>query len=187
MSSQPDNPFASPMTRSEAPAGTMSEHGELATKTSRLLAILIDGSIATIASIPLLFLFFGVFLISKSSASGFMNIFENITAYQVSHPFLYPLVSSAIGLLLYVIIHGYFLAKSGQSLGKKVMNIKIIRTNGELATLGHLVGFRLFIPQIIAIIPYIGTVIALIGILLIFRESRRCLHDEIADTMVVKA
>ena len=38
-----------------------------------------------------------------------------------------------------------------------------------------------------ASIPVIGTVYGLLDVLLIFRASRRCLHDNIADTIVVTA
>ena len=39
----------------------------------------------------------------------------------------------------------------------------------------------------ISIIPVIGSLVGLIDALLIFRDNRRCLHDNIADTMVVVA
>ena len=36
-------------------------------------------------------------------------------------------------------------------------------------------------------IPFIGVFYVLVDCLLIFRESHQCLHDNIADTIVVKA
>jgi hypothetical protein len=39
--------------------------------------------------------------------------------------------------------------------------------------------------QAIAMIPYVGNVIALIDVLMIFRTSRKCLHDDIAGTKVI--
>ena len=36
-------------------------------------------------------------------------------------------------------------------------------------------------------VPIVGAFYALVDCLLIFRESRRCLHDNIADTIVVTA
>lgn len=35
-------------------------------------------------------------------------------------------------------------------------------------------------------VPVIGMLYAVIGILFIFRDPRKCLHDTIADTVVVK-
>jgi hypothetical protein len=40
---------------------------------------------------------------------------------------------------------------------------------------------------VLASIPVIGTIYGLLDVLLIFRASRRCLHDNIADTIVVTA
>ena len=40
---------------------------------------------------------------------------------------------------------------------------------------------------VLAAIPGIGNLYALIDVLCIFREDRRCLHDLIADTNVVEA
>jgi len=37
-----------------------------------------------------------------------------------------------------------------------------------------------------AFIPLFGQIDAIVNSLLIFRESRKCLHDNIADTIVVK-
>ena len=36
-------------------------------------------------------------------------------------------------------------------------------------------------------VPFVGGLVSLVDALLIFRDDRRCLHDEIADTIVVTA
>ena len=38
---------------------------------------------------------------------------------------------------------------------------------------------------VIASVPLVGSLYALVDALLIFRSSRKCLHDTIADTIVV--
>ena len=39
----------------------------------------------------------------------------------------------------------------------------------------------------IALVPLVGWMYGLLDVLMIFRDSRKCLHDNIADTIVVKA
>lgn len=93
-------------------------------------------------------------------------------------------VASMIG---YLAINGYWLAKNGQSVGKKLMGIKIVRSDGSKCPIERIVGLRLLPLWIVNAIPYIGWLAGLIDALCIFRESRKCLHDDIADTIVVKA
>ncbi|HXA47554.1 MAG TPA: RDD family protein, partial [Burkholderiaceae bacterium] len=89
------------------------------------------------------------------------------------------------GWVIYMLINGYFLAQSGQSLGKKALGIKIVRTDGSQPPLQHIVLRRLAPMYVAQVIPYIGPLLGLVDILLIFRSSRQCIHDQIADTLVV--
>lgn len=95
--------------------------------------------------------------------------------------------SALIGMGVYLALHSYLLAKNGQTIGKKLLNIKIVRTSGEKISYGRIVGLRLLPIWIIANIPLIGGIIALADVLLIFREERNCLHDDIADSRVIVA
>jgi len=96
-------------------------------------------------------------------------------------------VNLAIGFALFVAIHGYLLATRGQTIGKMLVGLRIVRSDGESASFGRLVGLRYAIGSVIGVIPVIGVLYVLVDCLLIFRESRQCLHDNIADTIVVKA
>ena len=49
------------------------------------------------------------------------------------------------------------------------------------------VGAAQFFGWAVTMVPFIGGVYALVDCLLIFRASHKCLHDNIADTIVVKA
>ena len=62
-----------------------------------------------------------------------------------------------------------------------------MRSDGTNATLARLAGLRYFANSVLALIPVVGWLYALLDVLMIFRESRKCLHDNIADTIVVKA
>ena len=60
-------------------------------------------------------------------------------------------------------------------------------TDGQIISLGKVFGLRYVPIQIASVIPAIGNILPLLDVLFIFREDRRCLHDFIAGTKVVKA
>jgi uncharacterized RDD family membrane protein YckC len=76
-----------------------------------------------------------------------------------------------------------FMARNGQSIAKKWLHIKVVRADGSRVSLGRLVWLRNVITWILSMIPLFGVIDALF----IFGESRQCLHDRIADTIVIKA
>ncbi len=91
------------------------------------------------------------------------------------------------GLLVFIAVHGWLLHRRGQTVGKALLGIRIIRTDGAPASLARLLGLRYGIGWVLTVIPALGQIWGLVDALLIFRASRRCLHDAIADTIVVKA
>ena len=96
------------------------------------------------------------------------------------------LTSMVVSILLFLLIQGYLLATTGQTIGKKLLGLRIVRSNGERADAGHVIGLRYVLVWAIASIPVVGWIFALADALMIFRDSRKCLHDNIADTIVVK-
>jgi uncharacterized RDD family membrane protein YckC len=76
-----------------------------------------------------------------------------------------------------------YLTRNGQSIAKKLLGIKVVRTDGSRASLSRLIWLRNVLNWFISIVPLYG----LIDSLFIFGEARQCLHDKIADTIVVKA
>ncbi len=91
------------------------------------------------------------------------------------------------GLLALAIYNLYLLHRYGQSLGKRVCNIKIVRTDGEPASLGRLILLRWLVPGALGNVPTYGPFFSLLNVLLIFTADRRCFHDYLADTKVVVA
>ena len=67
------------------------------------------------------------------------------------------------------------------------MDIRVVRVDGSRVSFARFVFLRWLPLAIVGCIPFVGGIVALIDPLLIFRESRRCLHDDIADTQVVTA
>jgi uncharacterized RDD family membrane protein YckC len=96
-------------------------------------------------------------------------------------------LATAAGLIGLVVWNCVWLDRYGQTIGKRVARIRIVRSNGERASLGRIFALRYLPMTLLGAIPFLGTLITLTDDLLIFRESRQCLHDQIADTIVVKA
>jgi uncharacterized RDD family membrane protein YckC len=68
-----------------------------------------------------------------------------------------------------------------------MLGIKIVRNDGSRAGLGRIFWLRMFVPGLVGAIPLVGGLFGLIDPLFIFGEEKRCLHDLIADTIVVTA
>src|SRR2546423_10503671 len=90
---------------------------------------------------------------------------------------------SAIGFAIWCWLTIMFVRRNGQSIAKKALNIKVVRTDGSPITLARLFFLRNVVNGALSIIPFYG----FIDLLFIFGEQRQCLHDKIADTIVVKA
>jgi uncharacterized RDD family membrane protein YckC len=88
-----------------------------------------------------------------------------------------------IGFAVWVWLSIRYMRSNGQSIGKKLLSIKVVRSDGSPVSLGRLIWLRNVVNWLISIIPLYG----LIDSLFIFGDSRQCLHDKIADTIVVKA
>ncbi|HLG57433.1 MAG TPA: RDD family protein [Vicinamibacterales bacterium] len=66
---------------------------------------------------------------------------------------------------------------------KKLIGIKVVRSDGSAVSLGRLIWMRNVLNWLINIVPLYGV----LDSPFIFAESRQCLHDRIADTIVIKS
>ncbi|HTL99159.1 MAG TPA: RDD family protein [Holophagaceae bacterium] len=96
-------------------------------------------------------------------------------------------ISMGLAILGLVALNLFLLHKHGQSLGKRIVGIRIVRNDGRRASLGRIVGLRILPVAALRFIPLIGPFTALLDVLFIFRDSRKCLHDDLAGTLVVDA
>lgn len=161
------NPYAS--SQADIPQHNYDEL-ELATRGSRLLAVIIDSlafagiGIAAALVIP--------------AARG--------------NPTLGLLFGAIAGtIILAVIIYNFVLLyRSGQTIGKRAMHIAVVRKDGDRCSLSRYIFLRIisvaFIGGIFNVIVPFGGLFSLVDSLMIFQDSRQCLHDLIADTIVVK-
>lgn len=144
--------------------------GELASRGKRFLAVVIDTLIA-----------FGVL--------GLFAAFTPFNVWANKDPSLWKLQvgDALIGFVLFLALQGYLLFSRGQTIGKVVFKIRIARPDGSAASIGRILGLRYGLPWVVSVIPAVGAIYGLLDALFIFRASRRCLHDQIADTVVLQA
>jgi len=105
----------------------------------------------------------------------------------MSTSFTTTLVATVINIGIFLLINGKFLASNGQTVGKKLMGVKIVSLSGGILPLKDVILRRYAPPVLISIIPIIGGIFCLADVLCIFRGDRRCIHDLIAGTKVVRA
>ena len=94
----------------------------------------------------------------------------------------------AVGMLVVLAIQVWLLTTRGQTVGKRLFKIKIVRyRDGSPPGFVHAVLLRSWLPGLISLVPRFGQFFPLINVLFIFGRQRRCIHDYIADTKVVNA
>lgn len=78
------------------------------------------------------------------------------------------------------------LVREGQSIGKKMRRIRVERKDGSAASVARIVFLRNVVPLVARYAVPFGGLLGLVDAAMIFGAERRCLHDLIADTRVVK-
>lgn len=97
------------------------------------------------------------------------------------------IISTGLDIGIYLAINAYFLLKSGQTIGKKALGIQVVsRDTHQLLVPGKILGIRYVLPEIIYIVPGVGPLFGLIDILAIFGREKRCLHDLMAGSIVIR-
>ncbi len=165
--------------------------GQVASRGSRLGAISLDSLVGVIVCMPVL-----VTMISGITSGGATSALQMFSGGGAG--------LTGVLVLAWIVLTIILVARNGQTLGKRLVGIKVVRTDGSKASLGRIFWLRNVvngIPGMIAgaitgsgmtgivvvVASLLGNLYALADYLLIFGEERRCLHDRIADTMVVEA
>jgi uncharacterized RDD family membrane protein YckC len=166
-----DNPYAPPkakLTNFEEDFGF--GYVELAGRWTRFVAAFVDGLIGIVYAFPIIFL---------------LGIWDYISKGQ-NPPFLLLVASAVLGFLGFLLIHGYFLKTNGQTVGKKLTKIRISDLQGNVPDFTKVILVRYLPLSLVQLIPMVGTYLPLLDVLFIFRGDRRCIHDLLAGTKVVK-
>jgi uncharacterized RDD family membrane protein YckC len=162
-----NNPYAPPTAR-VYDVELSSASFEQAERQARFGAAVIDTIIATLVIyVPLYF------------AGGFS---ENPDAVDPSRALIWVAVMF-VGVIAWGVVSYIFVRANGQSIGKKFLGIKVVRSDGRRASVARIFWLRTVVNGLLNIIPIYG----IVDVLFIFRSSERCLHDNLADTVVIKA
>lgn len=159
------NPYAAPkasvIRKTSAPASKLQE---TATRNSRFAANLMDNLIMVICFLP----------------AGFLDDSKDWT-----NPGDMWMLVGLGAFFLVLVFNCIYIASNGQTIGKKMTGIRVVRMDdGEKAGFLRIVFLRFVVAQgLLGMIPFWN----LIDILCIFGEERRCLHDKIAGTKVINA
>jgi len=168
--SDPINPYAPPQTNI-TPAADPSQPHPLASPWRRLGASIIDSLIVMVIFMPVMWL------------SGYFTRAMQLAAQGRSWT-PEALLWAVFGLVVVVAVNWSYLAR-GQTIGKSLLQLRIVRKDGSPAERTHIILKRLLPVQIVAQVPFIGSLLVLVDSLCIFRAQRNTLHDDIADTKVV--
>ena len=159
------NPYQPPSTMDAAPVGGI----DVAAPATRLLAVIIEGLVLMPLTLPISYL---------------MGNFDGIMTGR-QPPLLNVVAMTVIGFVIFLGVNWVFLG-NGQTVGKRVMGVQIVDLNGSVLPVPKLMLARYLPWWAISAIPVVGGLFALIDALFIFRKDRRCLHDHIAGTRVVR-
>lgn len=168
LTNDPNNPYAAPVARIEDLS--LPATNELADRGTRLGAFLLDfpGLFLPMLMLP------GAIVVLWAAGSR-MNLF-NPTFFTIAA--LFVACTTANLVLVF---------RSQQTIGKRLLGIKVVRSDGSRCNPWRQLLLRGLVPWLLNNIPLVGSLFLLVDPLLVFREDRRCIHDLIADTIVVRA
>jgi uncharacterized RDD family membrane protein YckC len=168
------NPYAPP----EAEVSDIVDGGqplEHASRGLRLGGAVLDWLVWMVVAVPMVISAFstGAWL---ANPEAMLSIFTSTGGYLTMAGWV------AVVVITIVLVH-----RNGQTIGKKMVGIKVVRTDGTRASLGRIFWLRNVVNGIPQVIPFVGYIYMLVDHLFIFGDKRQCLHDKIADTIVVTA
>jgi len=160
--------------------------GSLAERGARLLAATLDELILLAISLPMIF---GAVPAMVALVGGTGSFDTSIDTASILSTLLHGpgTIITVVALIAWCIITAWLVAANGQSIGKRVVGIKVVRSNGSRASFARIFLLRNVVNGLPNLLPYVGWLYQLIDPLLIYQESRQCLHDKLADTIVVRA
>lgn len=163
------DPYGAPASVIEEPVETIPVR--LASRGRRLGAQLLDG--------VFMFLIFGML----AAVAGVAAVLAGFDLDGID-PERMGLLAGLVIAPLWIVIN-LPLLRHGQTIGKKLLRIRIVRPDGSPAGIPRIVFLRFAPFWILNLVPVLGRIIGLVDSLAIFRENHRCLHDDIAGTIVV--
>jgi uncharacterized RDD family membrane protein YckC len=151
----------------------------LASRGQRLTALSIDHLLAFAIMLPAI-------IATMRELLAIADAAQLPTQQQLANTLLGHLGDLGLVLGALMIVQAVLVTLRGQTIGKFFTRIRIVRSDG--APCGFVRGFflRTVVINLICSIPFIGGVLAIVDAVYIFRPDHRCLHDHLADTIVVR-
>ena len=159
------NPFQSPPQKVRGPAG---EPDQVASRGIRLVGALLDGFLHIVA--------FGLLAIPGWLAGSAVDANDEDLVVGLT------VIFGFAGVFVLKMINWVMITNSGQSIGKRILGVRIIRIDGHPPGFVHGVLLRNWIPFVI---NQLCGLFAFFDAAWIFGRERRCLHDLIASTHVI--
>ncbi len=161
--------FANPMSqRTQRVQSTRLHEKNLASRWNRLGGFLID-SLVSLVIVLLIMLVTGE---QEQILQGQLTIGQRVVFF-------------VVGYMVFLLLHGYLLYSKGQTIGKLVVKTRIVDRKGHVPPFGKLFLLRILLPNLVAQIPLVGSLVIMVDTLFIFGEESRCLHDYLAGTWVI--
>ena len=168
------NPYAPPkavVSDAVGPTGAF----ELAPRGLRLAAVIVDTVMLILALLPVL-LSLGITLDSLENPA--------LWGQRPSGRAAGATVLLVLALIVATII---LVRRNSQTIGKKIFGIKVVRSDGSRASLGRIFWLRNVVSGLPSLVKYLNYLWPYLEALLIFGAKRQCVHDKIADTIVIRA
>lgn len=170
-SSSRANPYAPP--QAEVRDTVTQNETELAGRGTRFGAAMLDGLILVLLVGAPLFVGADIDAMSTDFTGGLSTT---------------GMTLAGIGALILAGVTTYLVHRNGQTIGKKLLGIKVVRSDASPASLARIFWLRNVVNGIPGVIPVIGNAWGTVDHVFIFvGDKRQCVHDKIADTIVIKA
>lgn len=170
---EPENPYQAPTATDIPDAFIQVGDLQLAGRGERFAAAFVDGLINVVFIVAMVFA-----LIWVGSLESFVEFADA--------GFLMAMLFTLASSLFYILINWKFLTTNGQTIGKKFADIRIVTLDGKLPPISDLIFKRYGFYTLVALIPVVGSYLSVVNVLFIFGKERRCVHDHVAGTRVVK-
>jgi uncharacterized RDD family membrane protein YckC len=171
---------------------------DLAERSARLLAAVIDELILLGITLPMVFgavpalaarIGAAAETQSLDTLESVQDALGSISVSDVLHAMLSNTgtIITVLALIAWCVTTIWLVAANGQSIGKRLVGIKVVRKDGSRASFARIFLLRNVVNTLPGLLPYVGLLYQLVlDPVLIYQPSRRCVHDMIADTIVVR-
>jgi uncharacterized RDD family membrane protein YckC len=164
----------------------------LAEAWQRLVARLIDGLIISVITSPLWIWFLDWYFHKITNLfpdnpndPADMNHFMQVELHMMGISLLIGLVGAFV-----LFIYDWFQhARWGQTIGKRTMKIRVVALSDRAPVSVVAAAKRAALYALAPQVPGIGGIFGLVNVLWLLwdKPNRQCLHDKVADTVVIKA